>query len=235
MINTILFDLDGTLLPLDQDTFIKAYFGLLAQHLAPYGYEAKPLYGGIMAGTDAMIKNDGSKSNEDAFWDTFCALMGRDARVDEPHFAEYYRTGFQQVAGVCGFDAAAKPTVEALKAKGYTLALATNPIFPAIATQSRIRWAGLDESDFATVTTYENSRYCKPNPDYYREVLAKIGKQAEECLMVGNSVEEDMVAESLGMKVFLFTQHLINPNNADISRYPQGGCAELLAYIETLN
>ena len=37
-IKAIFFDLDGTLLPMDQDVFIKAYFGALAKKLAPRGY-----------------------------------------------------------------------------------------------------------------------------------------------------------------------------------------------------
>ena len=37
-VKTILFDLDGTLLPMDQDIFVKDYFGRLAKKLAPIGY-----------------------------------------------------------------------------------------------------------------------------------------------------------------------------------------------------
>ena len=40
-ITTILFDLDGTLLPMDQEAFTTGYFKLLAKKLAPYGYEPK--------------------------------------------------------------------------------------------------------------------------------------------------------------------------------------------------
>ena len=36
-ITTVLFDLDGTLLPMDQDAFTKGYFKLLAKKLLPYG------------------------------------------------------------------------------------------------------------------------------------------------------------------------------------------------------
>lgn len=69
-----------------------------------------------------------------------------------------------------------------------------NPIFPAVATESRIRWAGLAPETFAWYTTYENIGYCKPNPDYYREILRYLDCRAEDCLMVGNDVEEDMMA-----------------------------------------
>ena len=117
---------------------------------------------------------------------------------------------------------------------GYTLALATNPIFPAIATETRMRWAGLDQGDFVLYTTYENSSYCKPNPAYYRQVLQKLGAHPQECLMVGNDAEEDLVAESLGMKVFLITNCLINKQDQDLSRYPQGDLDALLHYIQSM-
>ena len=112
------------------------------------------------------------------------------------------------------------------------MALATNPLVPAIATESRIRWAGLEPSDFELYTTYENSGFCKPNPDYYKNILDRIGCTAEECLMVGNDVAEDMVARTLGMGVFLLTDCLINKNNSDISGYPQGDFDTLKSYLQ---
>ena len=59
-----------------------------------------------------------------------------------------------------------------------------------------------------------------------------IGESAENCLMVGNDVVEDMIAESLGMKVFLLSDCIINKHNADISRYPHGGFDELKAFLK---
>lgn len=231
-IKYVLFDLDGTLLPMDQDEFIKAYFGKLAEKLVPRGYEPKKLIEGIWAGTTAMVKNDGSCTNEEAFWNTFSALLGEHVRQDEPVFAEFYHNEFQQVKAVCGYDERAAKIVRSLKARGFQTALATNPIFPSIATQSRIRWAGMEPEDFALYTTYENSCRCKPNPDYYWDVLAALGAKPEECVMVGNDVQEDMIAETLGMKVFLLTECLIDRAETDLSRYPHGGFDELAAFLE---
>ena len=233
-ITTVLFDLDGTLLPMDQDVFVKAYFGRLAKKLAPYGYEAESLIAGIWKGTAAMVKNDGSCTNEAAFWNCFCGLMGADCRKDEPVFDAYYRQEFQQVQQVCGFAPQAGQVIKRCKTMGCRVVLATNPIFPAVATQSRAKWAGLDLADFALYTTYENARFCKPNPQYYWEILEKIGAKPEECLMVGNDVTEDRVAQSLGMQVFLLTDCIINKENKDISQYPNGGFPELLAFLEQL-
>ena len=96
------------------------------------------------------------------------------------------------------------------------------------------KWMGLEPEDFAFITTYDNSSFCKPNPDYYREILGKLKLKSEECLMVGNDVGEDMIAEALGMQVFLLTDCLINRDGSDISRYPHGSFPELLSCIRSL-
>ena len=230
-ITTVLFDLDGTLLPQDQEIFLKSYFKRLVQNLAPHGYDPDLTVKTIMKCTYAVIANDGSRTNEEAFWQGFAGVFGPQVLNDIPLFDAFYRSEFQKVAADCGFDPKAGACVKALKQKGYRLALATNPVFPAIATQSRMRWAGLEESDFELYTTYENSRYCKPNLDYYREILQKLNVQPEECLMVGNDVDDDMVARQLGMQVFLLTDCLINKQGVDIAQFPHGSFDELMAFI----
>lgn len=55
-ITTVLFDLDVTLLPMDQDVFVQNYFSRIAQKLAPLGYEPNQLIKHIWGGTIAMIK-----------------------------------------------------------------------------------------------------------------------------------------------------------------------------------
>jgi len=233
-IKAVLFDLDGTLLPMDQNAFVKSYFGLLAQKLAPHGYEPKKLIDAIWSGTAAMVKNDGRRSNEAVFWEQFEELFGTQVRGDLPLFEEFYRNEFAGAKACCGYQPRAAEVIALVKEKGLRTVLATNPIFPAIATQNRIRWAGLQPEDFELYTTYENSRHCKPNPAYYKDILEQIGLRPEECLMVGNDVAEDMVAKTLGMQVFLLTDCLINSRQEDISQYPNGGFPELLEVIRKL-
>jgi len=233
-ITTILFDLDGTLLPMDQDVFVQSYFKRLAAKLAPLGYESRQLIKCIWTGTSAMIRNDGRCTNEEAFWAVFSQMYGAESLKDQPVFDAFYENEFQNVAQDCGFTPHANETIQALKKMGYRLALATNPIFPAVATESRMRWAGLQQGDFELYTTYENCSYCKPNPKYYQEILRQLGCSPEECLMVGNDVGDDMIAQTLGMKVFLLTDCLINRENADLSGYAKGSFPELMAYVQTL-
>lgn len=231
-IKAVLFDLDGTLLPMDQEVFVKDYFKRLAIKLAPLGYESRKLVESLWAGVGAMVKNDGSCLNEEAFWKVFAQIYGEDSLNDKPTVDDFYKEEFAKVQSSCGYTPEAKEVVELVRAKGKMPILATNPIFPAAATNHRISWAGLKPEDFEHYTTYENSRHSKPNPKYYLDILEKIGCSPEECIMVGNDVGEDMIAETLGMKVFLLTDCLINKKEQDISGYPQGSFKELKAYLE---
>ncbi|MBR2354472.1 MAG: HAD family hydrolase [Clostridia bacterium] len=233
-VKAVLFDLDGTLLPMDQEIFARSYVGGLAGAALPHGYEPKSMARAIMAGTDAMVKNDGVKTNEDCFWEEMAHCLGRDAKADVHIFNAFYATDFQKIQEVCGYNDRAAETVKKIKAMGFRVALATNPLFPKVATDSRIRWAGFDPADFEFYTTYETSRHCKPNPDYYRDVVDAMKLSPEECLMVGNDADEDMIAEQIGMRVFLLTDCLINKSGRDLGGYPQGDFNALLAYVEKI-
>ena len=227
-IKAVLFDLDGTLLPMDNDVFVKAYFKALVNELAPRGYEPKKLVDSVWAGTRAMVANDGSQKNEDVYWKTFSDIYGAEALAEKERLEEFYKTDFNVVSESCGFDPAALQCVKAIKEMGIKLVLATNPVFPAVATRARMRWAGLSEDDFEFVTSYENSTYAKPNPKYYSEILEKLGVPPQNALMVGNDVGEDMIASELGLYVFLTDACLINKVGKDVSSYPKGGFSELL-------
>ena len=233
-IKAVLFDLDGTLLPMDYDGFLKLYFGNLGKHMAVYGYEPEALVKNVWAGTKAMVLNDGSCMNETRFWDVFAEIYGVNVLQDKVLLDDFYREGFVKAKDACGFTPQAKETVELAKSLGLRTVLATNPIFPMIATRQRIAWAGLERTDFELCTTYENIGLSKPNTAYYAEIAKRLGVLPEECLMVGNDVAEDMVAEKIGMKVFLLTDCLLNKNEEEISEIPQGGFSELQAFLKSL-
>ena len=230
-IKAVLFDLDGTLLPMDQDIFIKEYLGGLCTTLAPKGYDPRAIASALWKSTDAMVKNDGGRTNETAFWESFCAILGDEVRGEQQLLNEFYKTDFQKIKDVCGYTKRSKELIERLKRAGVKIALATNPLFPSVATENRIRWAGLAPEEFELYTTYENSSFCKPNPKYYLEILEKLGLQPEECAMVGNDVEEDMIAATLGMKVFLLTDCLISRKGTDVSVYPHGDFDDLERFL----
>ena len=234
MLTTVLFDLDGTLLPMELDQFLECHFDLLAKKLVANGYNSDKIMDGLWEGLMAMIRNDGSRTNQEVFLDRFSTEVCRDASADMPLFLDFYNNEFHGAKIACGFDPKAVETVAAVKAKGLRVVLATNPMYPAIATENRMRWAGFDPQDFELYTTYEDYSHCKPNPAYFQEILDKLELRAEECLMVGNDAAEDMAAEKIGIKVFLLPKWLVNRDNLDISAYPQGDFDDLLTYIDSL-
>ena len=234
MIKYILFDLDGTLLPMEQKPFVKAYFSGLAKKLAPLGYEPNLVIDAVVRGVGAMTNNDGRETNEIVFWNNFAEILGEEVRKHQELFENYYKKEFQELKNVCGFEPMAKEVIGLVKEKGFKVALATSPVFPRIATESRIRWAGLELDDFEIVTTYEDYSYAKPNLRYYKEVLLQLNVKPEECVMIGNDVQEDMIASELGMKTFLLTNCLINRTQQDISEFAQGGFLELVEFIKNL-
>ena len=232
MKKAILFDLDGTLLPMDQDIFVKTYFGLMAKRMAQFGYKPEELIHTIWTGITAVIKNDGTLTNEDVFWKCFSEVYGEErTKNDRVKFDDFYREDFPQVQSACGFQPLAKEMIQFAKQQGYRVVLATNPLFPRIATEERIRWAGLEPSDFELVTTYENSHACKPSLLYYQEILDALGLEGSECLMVGNDIGEDGVVKQLGMDIFYITDCLINPDGIDMEHELHGSFEDLKEYI----
>ena len=233
-IKMILFDLDGTLLPMDFDEFLKAYFGEITKELAKNGHNPEVMMKTLWAGIGAMLKNDTGLTNEEIFWQTYDKVYTPHTDEDLKDFERFYAERFDEVSKSCGYNPEAARCVRKIKELGFRVALATSPVFPMIATHKRIKWAGLEPGDFELITSYENSRHTKPNPAYYLDVAKALGVNAEDCLMVGNDVGDDMSAKNAGMQVFLLDDCLINKAGEDISKYPRGSFSELMRYVENL-
>ena len=234
MYQAIFFDMDGTLLPMDQETFVKVYFGALCKRFAPVGFEPQQLIQTIWQGTKAMVKNDGAVTNNKRFWDEFSAVYGKESLAHIPDFDDFYTHEFIAAKEVTACNPLAAQCIALLKDKGYPLVLATNPIFPMVAQEQRLSWAGLNKADFIHITSYENSCHCKPNPAYYADICEKLQLDPAKCLMVGNDYTEDGAARQLGMDFFLLTDCLIAPPDADLSAVRHGSMEDLLAFLKTL-
>ena len=232
MIRNLLFDLDGTLLPMDMDYFTNGYFKLLVKKLESAGFEGQEFIKNIWSGIKCMVTNDGSRSNEAAFWEYMDKVYGDRAKLARRTCEDFYANEFEGGKEYCGYNGKATRLVTAAKVRGYRVVLATNPIFPDAATRMRIRWAGLSVDDFEGYTTYENSTFCKPNPLYFDQVAKRFGLERSECLMVGNDADEDVAALQAGMRVFLITDCLVNKKGGDISGIPHGSFDDLRAYLE---
>lgn len=235
MLQAILFDLDGTLLPMDNDQFTQVYFHHLAATAAQWGYtDSKLLVKAVWAGVESMVKNQGQTSNYDAFWATFGSIMGQESLKDIPKFSTFYDNQFHLARSATFPAPLARDVVEMAHRKADKVILATNPIFPANGDATRLSWIGLKLEDFDLVTDYANSCHSKPNPAYYRDILAQFDLDPAQCLMVGNDVQEDVEASAAaGIPTWLLRDHMINRNNTPVT-CPGGSYQELLELLSTL-
>lgn len=223
-IETILFDLDGTLLPMDEEKFVGLYLHSIADAFKE-SYDPKLLQKTLWEGTGLMASNHTDRTNETLMWELMESRFPGISQ-DADKFAEYYRTRFDEASAACPRREGTGEFLQELAGR-YNLILATNPLFPREAVEQRLKWAGVDPALFAWITTYENSTRCKPDPAYYREIIGKTGVDPLTCLMVGNDATEDMAAMETGMQTYLVTDCLINRKNLDLNRFERGTFADL--------
>lgn len=232
-LTTILFDLDGTLLPMDLEKFQELYFKSLSMEFSDL-IDPRKLGGLVWECTLEMISDKSTRTNREVFMEAMGMRVGRDSLAEyERRFMDYYDSNFEYVKGSTCLSEPMREAVAILRENGYTLAIATNPVFPEAAVLRRIEWAGLSRDDFELVTNFDNSHYCKPNLEYYEEILKTLGKSAEECMMVGNDELEDMVPKRLGMRTYLVTDNLVPGNPKGPEPDHKGTSVDFLGFIKS--
>jgi FMN phosphatase YigB (HAD superfamily) len=232
-INTVLFDLDGTLLPIDSATFEKVYFAALASRFTDM-YRPEEFTKIIWDATKDMVANKEHVTNQTAFMDALGVVVTSRLPEMQRRFDAFYEDGFDAVRAAVLDNKPVREAVGTLKNKGYALAVATNPLFPRRAVEKRIAWTGFERADFVYVSSFEDNHYCKPHVEFYLEVLGALGRQPEECLMVGNDPLEDTAATKAGIKTYLITNHLIPRPGRSIPADYQGKYEDFLEFVRGL-
>lgn len=234
----ICFDLDGTLLPMDIEEFMRAYFQRIAGFMVAHGVDGEQFMSGLKAGTKAMAVHEDDATNEEAFWREFFKVYpAKDAEEKERLLClgdEFYDTDFSHIGDGFKADPAVACIIEKLQEKGYPLVLTTMPMFPRRAVEHRLAWAGVDPSVFERITSYENSRSVKPKQTYFAENLAALGLRGEEVLMVGNNTMEDLAFLDLGADGYLITDWLLDPIGFDLDAVAHGPMEDFEHWVEAL-
>ena len=230
----ILFDLDGTLLPMELEAFAKIYIGALAKELAPFGLTPETMIKPFWAATTAMMRNTTGNLNADVFWETFSAMTGVERARVEPVCDVFYDQGFQAARAATTANPLAKEAVRIAREKADKVVLATNPLFPMAGQKTRLSWLGLTPGDFDLVTCYTSDRHCKPNPAYFADICARLELDPAKCLMIGNDDREDMhCAAAAGMSAYLVTDCRL-PDKENPWTGPMGTFADMLQMLEKL-
>lgn len=230
----ILFDLDGTLLPLDEKLFVDIYFTELSKVFSEYNIESNKLVEAIWTATHEIIKNDGKRTNEEAFWEKFKSIINIDLSNVKEVLEKFYANEFFTKLKKCSTENnLAKVAVNLAKKNGRKVVLATNPVFP-IDALVRLKWTGLDIDDFDYVTHYSNSSFSKPNPKYYLDLCKKLNVEPKDCLMIGNDERQDIfAASSAGMNCYLVTDYLYTYPECKVN-CEKGSFEDLIEKLKTL-
>ena len=194
MFQTILFDLDDTLLGNSSESFVPHYFDALGNYFADS--VGKELFlQGVMTAVQAMTVNrETAVSNYDIFWQSMQDVIGYDHAGLEDEILAFYRDIFPTLQPYTHPIPVTIPLMRYCFARGFKVVIATNPLYPQLAIEERLRWAGVPVTAFnyARVTVFENSTAVKPNPAYYQQILQEIDSKPADTLMVGNDWEQDI-------------------------------------------
>ena len=233
MTKYLLFDLDGTLLPLDTDQFVPSYIKSITRYFSRL-LEPSFFAQQLMASSYAMINNlDPEHTNEQKFMNDFFAKIGRDQAELFPLFQDYYERHYQEVRQIVRPSPLARQLVEAALKRGMRVVLATNPVFPREAIEQRMQWAGIADLPWELVTPYEDAHFCKPNSEYYAEILERLGAKPQECLHIGNDMEEDLAATDIGIRVVMVDDCLISSPKRSLSTcHFSGSLASVAQWME---
>ena len=232
----IMSDLDNTLLPIyTQDKFVEIWFSDISEKFRSYGLDPVRAAGGVNQGVRAMLYNESGRKNIDVFYDEVEKISGYKREQIEPPTLDYYSTTFSNVYDITLPNPYAVRIAELMRQKAEHTAVATMPVFTIEAVAMRMAWVGLNPEMFDHVTTADTSCYCKPNPLYFQEILDRFGVKADEALMIGNDVREDMQpCKKLGIDVFLVTNHMIT-HDMPYDEFRRGTYEELIDYLGSLS
>lgn len=207
VIRAVLFDLDDTLLDINLTAFVARWASGKARILAkvsgiPYPIVMERLARSYMRVNDQT--RDDQLTNEQLLNETFFSLTS--IPLDDPAIADaigfYECECLEPLKGgivMAAPQRGARQTVEKALSMGLTVALATNPTLTMDVDRVRMRWAGVDDIDFALVSHIANSTRTKPCARYYQEFAAQLGLAPQECLMVGNDAARDFPRPDIGM------------------------------------
>lgn len=234
---TLLLDLDGTLLDIQMETFIPAYFQALSGFLEPY-IPAQIMLPALLKGTRAMMGNrDPSRTLRQTFDATFFPLIGRTREELQPVIDRFYEEVFPTLNHLARPRPEARQLVEWALENGHRIAITTNPIFPRRAIEHRLTWAGLppEHYPFSLITSYETFHFAKPSLEYYAEVLGCLGWPEGAIIMIGDDWELDIQpARALSFTPYWVLSSATSPADHD-QTVAHGALNEALSWLQAFS
>lgn len=235
-IDTLLFDLDGTLVDQFQPGSELQFTWLILRRFGGIAWPTRT-YRAAKAAVHALQHHRSELTNFEAMVQAFCGELAMDPQEARDRVMTLARDDFRSMGwrfhGIPG----AREVVDQAQRLGFRRVLATNPTVPWPMTEHRLAWGGFGDVAWDFATHPQIMTRTKPDVGYYHELLAKLGCGPERCLMVGNDFRKDLPAMQAGIQTFLLDRPMSKKARRALESYRPdhfGSYADLGQLLEKL-
>jgi FMN phosphatase YigB (HAD superfamily) len=216
MIRAVLLDLDETLIANPDGAFADALVQLADDALAPrLGVSTlRPALRRMMQRLTA--ERTQITNNLHLIYETFTESTQQPVDLVREALQTFYTQDYPALARWISPVNSAQTLIDCLIHQQIAVVIATNPVYPPAAIQQRIAWGGLDASRAALITDASMMHFAKPDPAYYAEIIARLGVEPDEALVIGDHPTNDIAA---AQQVGLHTMHIdpSAPNRLEVA------------------
>ena len=202
MIKAVLLDLDNSALDQPDHQFAATFRGAFAQRLEEQtGIKSAD---GVFHRAIQKLnrRRDIVSSNDEVMTSSIAADVNASVSDIQLKLGALYQSSYEQAHSVASAAPDARQLVEALLDQGLAVAVVSNPIYREATIAQRLQWAGLGDfiESFAFLSSSENMHFAKVDPAFYAELIARIGIEPDEALLVGDKRQNDhLPAETVGL------------------------------------
>lgn len=233
-INTLLFDLDGTIIDISKRAEILFYlraFKRFKKYFNPMSF-----YVSFWKSLRSLQTHNTSRSNYDVFIEKMARYGRTTPQVMDLLASELVEKDFQSLGKFFKPVPGARETIDLAHERGYSLALVTNPVFPRKTVLCRMEWAGLRAENFLFITSSQDMSRCKPSVEFYESLLTRFNLKPEQCLMIGNTPVDDLPAHDAGIRTFLvetaLSQKIVRKSIEDPRLDARGTYPDLMRWLK---
>jgi FMN phosphatase YigB (HAD superfamily) len=239
-LKAILFDLDNTLLKYHggSDLFLEKVLASLFNYIAQFVSQEK-LAPALEKAWEKLDVNDGAKiTNAEIYFQSLSDDLGLEPSELKNIFENYYFEVFADLATLTTPMPGARSAVEWAFNHGLQVVIATGIHALKSVHEQRLEWAGVPSSEYeyGLITSMSNMHASKPYVAYYKEILDYIGKEPNNCVMIGDMWEDDIVpATSIGIYGYWFTESDVKPPQDIEFLIGYGDLGDFLEYLRSLD